>query len=216
MGFQKGTSDMEIISSVENIRGRIRITFESGWKVWLHKNQNPGFPLQAGVTVDRNSFMRYITSRQYPAALNKAVAMLAARACSRKEIESRLLRGKYDQQVIDSVLNKLDQNNLINDMDFSRQWVQSRMKKYGPGKIRQELKRKGVDEDTVQKSLEMCSEENQMVSAVCLASAGIRTQSSPYDRRKLFSKITSMLVRRGYSWDIAVRAFNEAAEKEGI
>ena len=51
---------MEIIRSVETIRGKIRISFESGWQVWLRRNEDPGFPLAEGTAVDRESFLAYI------------------------------------------------------------------------------------------------------------------------------------------------------------
>ena len=138
---------MEIIRSVETIRGKIRITFESSWQVWLRRNEDPGFPLTEGTAVDRESFLAYIRIHQYPPALDHAVRMLAERSCSRREIERKLTLARFDPDVTDLVLFKLEKENLLNDREFAMQWVHSRSQKYGASRIRQELRTKGIDED---------------------------------------------------------------------
>lgn len=204
---------MEIIRSVDIQHGKIRIIFDSGWTVWLSEKWNPCFPLQEGTVVDPEEFRKFILLRQYPPALNKAVAMLAARPCSRNEIESRLLRNRYDREVIEMVLCKLDLNNLIDDREFSDQWVESRMKKYGSRRIRQELRQKGIEEDIVQESLEIISDEEEMKNAVLTAAKKIRSSCNRNQPEKLFTQVIGMLLRRGYSRDTAVKAFYEAIKE---
>ena len=206
---------MEIIRSVETIRGKIRITFESSWQVWLRRNEDPGFPLTEGTAVDRESFLAYIRIHQYPPALDRAVRMLAERSCSRREIERKLTLARFDPDVTDLVLFKLEKVNLLNDREFAMQWVHSRSRKYGASRIRQELRTKGIDEDIASEILEDLSEEDQLRQAVALAVKKIRSLQPSCEEKKWKQRITSFLVRRGYSWDLALKAFEEAMRQIG-
>ena len=206
---------MEIIRSVETIRGKIRITFESGWQVWLRRNEDPGFPLTEGTAVDRESFLVYIRIHQYPPALDRAVRMLAERSCSRREIERKLTLARFDPDVTDLVLFKLEKENLLNDREFAVQWVHSRSRKYGASRIRQELRTKGIDGDIASEILEDLSEEEQLCQAVALAVKKIRSLQSSCEEKKWKQRITAFLIRRGYSWDLALKAFEEAMRRTG-
>ena len=210
MGLPKGAAGMEIIRSVETIRGKIRITFESSWQVWLRRNEDPGFPLTEGTEVDRESFLSYIRIHQYPPALDRAVRMLAERSCSRREIERKLTLARFDPDVTDLVLFKLESENLLNDRDFAIQWVHSRSRKYGASRIRQELRTKGIDEETASEILGDLSEEDQLRQAVVLAVKKIRSLQSSCEEKKWKQRTMAFLVRRGYSWDLAQKAFEEA------
>ncbi len=206
---------MEVIRNVDFIRGKLKISFESGWEVWLNRNTMLPFPAAEGTEVDRESFERFILLQQYPQALEKAVSLLAERARSRKEIEDRLHFAHYDREVISLILYKLEKENLLDDQEFSRQWVQSRVKKYGSARITRELQMKGLDRETAESALEEYSEEDELRSAALLAEKKIRSMRSETDRKVLFRRVTGMLVRRGYSWEIARKAFDLVSGSEG-
>lgn len=207
---------MEIIQRIEYNHGYAQIAFESGWKVWLKKSAVTHITLLEGMRINRQEFEKFILFHQYPGALEKAVALLAERARSRKEIEERLQRTHYDPEVISLVICKLDKEGLLDDLDFAEQWVQSRMKKYGAQRIAQELHRKGIDSETVSKAMKACSEEEQLENALLLAERKIRSMKNITDKRILCQKVAGMLVRRGYTWETAKKAFESAADAENI
>ena len=205
---------MEIIQCVENDRGKIRIVFESGWKVWLNRNDSPGFPLTEGTQVDRTEFEKYILLHQYPSALDRAVRMLAERPCSKREIETRLTRARFSNEVTELVLYKLEKEKLLNDRDFAEQWTLSRSRKYGYARIRQELLIKGIDAETAESVLDSLSEDDQMENAVSFAARKIRSMSGTCETAKVKQRTAAALVRRGFSWDIALKAYEKAACEE--
>ena len=152
----------------------------------------------------------------YPAALDLAVRLLAERPRSRKEISDRLASARFDEEVIGLVLYKLEKENLLNDRDFAMQWVQSRSLKYGPSRISRELHMKGVDQETVSEALENLSETEQLQHATDFAAKKFRTQHSGDDIKKLKQRVTAALVRRGYSWNITIKACHNALLQEEI
>lgn len=146
----------------------------------------------------------------YPAALDRAVRMLAERSRSKKEIADRLASAGFDEEVIGLVIFKLEKENLLDDRDFAEQWVLSRGKKYGSVRISRELHAKGIDRDVASSALETLSVEEQLEHASAFAAKKIRSQHSASDKMKLKQRVVAALIRRGYSWDIAVRAYESA------
>jgi regulatory protein len=205
---------MEIIKNAEVIRGKTKIVFESGWTVWLDRRWMPGFSLDPGTAVERADFEKFLLLHQYPSALNDAVTLLAVRNRSRLEIRQSLLRRKYDHAVIEMVLFKLEKEKLMNDEEFSAQWVQARMSKYGPIRIARELRMKGIDRDMTGSAIqEVLTEDQELENAVLLAMKKLRTEKTDAEEIKRLQRITSFLVRRGYSWEIARKAYEMALER---
>ena len=203
---------MEVIRSVDTIRNKTRITFESGWQVWVLNHQKLPFPLSEGTEVDRATFEKTILLMQYPSALDRAVAMLARRPHSKGEISRKLESAHFDNEVIGLVLYKLEKEKLLNDLDFARQWVESRMRKYGVNRIRQELRIKDISPDIIDAVLETATEEEQLQQAAAFVRRKLKTFRASDDQRKIFRNTVAALVRRGFSWETSRKAFRMVSD----
>ena len=78
---------------------------------------------------------------------NKALDIVSRREHSEKEIKNKLLE-KFDApEIIEQVVLKLIENNLINDVRFAEMYVLVRKRKgFGPKKIQFELMARGIDD----------------------------------------------------------------------
>jgi len=78
---------------------------------------------------------------------NKALDLLARREHSRAELRNKLLhRFRNEEQSIDSILDKLENENLLSDQRFTEMYIRGRVaKSIGPIRIISELRQKGVD-----------------------------------------------------------------------
>ncbi|MBR5961271.1 MAG: regulatory protein RecX [Clostridia bacterium] len=191
---------------------QVTVILESGEKYWLRNEDLAGTGFYAGAEMPADSFYRWLRVRQYPRALNQAVAMLARRPCSKGEISSRLTRNRYASDVIELVLYKLQKEKLLDDRDFCNQWIQYRLNRgYGPAFIRRELRMKGVDEEIILSALESLDEEDGMEKAEALARKAWNRRKPDEDLQKSRQKVIGFLVRKGYSWD-AAKAACKAAE----
>ncbi len=202
---------MAIISKVEKIKSKYMIQLDSGIKYWLSQSSYEERPFSADAEVDEEEFKHWILLQQFRPALEKAVAMLAMRACSKAEIKIRLKRNGYAVETIEMVIYKLEKEQLLDDADFARQWVSSRSAKYGSKRIAQELRMKGISSEEIQDILEEIPEEKQLEQAVSLAKKYILRIKD--DSAKGIQKTLAMLVRRGYPWDIASHACSKAVRE---
>lgn len=205
---------MVTILEISPVRSLFCLLLDSGEKIWLRKADMQSFPFSAGAEIDEKEFYQFVTLCQYPRALNQAVAMLARRACSTGEIRHKLVSGRYIPDVADLVLYKLEKEKLVNDRDFCEQWIRYRMDcRYGPRRILQELKAKGIPEDMAEEVLASFDPESSDNSAAALALKSWKRVKPGEDRRKSRQKVIASLVRRGFDWDTA-RSASDAAEKQ--
>lgn len=204
---------MDIITSIKKERGKLRIVFNEDSEVLVPISLFRERPLSVGDAIDLEEYDQWLLLRQYRHALDRAVAFLAGRARSRREMEDRLLRSGYRPCTVEMVLFKLEKEGLLDDADFARQWVEARTaRRMGRGRIAQELRRKGVSAQEAEEALEALSEEDQLESAIRLVEKTLSRVSTGEDPRKTAARITAMLARRGYGYDVAREAISRVME----
>ena len=82
----------------------------------------------------------------------RAVAYLARREHSRAELAKKL-SAHGTQEEIDSVLNSLQDAKLLSDQRFAAAFIRSRAERFGAGRLRQELRQRGVEDSLVEQEL---------------------------------------------------------------
>lgn len=205
---------MVMIEEMTPLRTGIQIRLDSGKTVRLTRKDAEEGGFREGMTLPAADFDQFVRLHQYPRALNQAVAMLARRPCSRHEIEARLRRTRYEEEIVELVLYKLEKERLLNDTEFADSWVQYRASgRYGGRRILQELKQKGVPDDIAREAVGKMEESAALENAVHLAVKALRRSRPGEDRRAVRNRVLAALVRRGYGWDTAAKAYEIAMER---
>ena len=203
---------MDVITAIRRERGKMRITIDDATEVLVPLLLFRERPLSEGQPLNLEEYDQWLMVRQYRHALDKAVAALAARACSRKEIEGKLLRIGYRPCTVEMVLYKLEREHLLDDADFARQWVEARCKKLGRRRIAQELRQKGISAEQTDEALKQVDEEEQLACAASLAAKALGRAKSGEDPRKTAQRIIAAIVRRGYGYDVARKALQHVMD----
>ena len=206
---------MEQVTEVRLLRGSyVRISLQNGIKYYLLRKVYQERPVQTGDNIDEKEFAWWVLKHQYRPALNQAVSMLAQRACSKGEIQRKLSLKGYSKETIEMVLLKLEKTGCLDDQDFAKQWTEHRSaQKYGPRRISQELKNKGIPAEEADAVMQCYSEERMLDNALQLARKGIKNRKEKDDLRRSCQKIMTGIVRRGYSWEVAKQALNRALKE---
>lgn len=143
--------------------------------------------------------------------MERMYALFERRQRSEKEVRdySRIknfeLRAKDKEEIgdlaIELVIKKLKQKNLLNDKEFAKAWVESRSKKYGVNKIRQELYKKGIDRDTIEEVIggDRMGNSEQIVQEL-LEKKSKRWKNLPFLEFK--KKASEFLLRRGFDYKV--------------
>lgn len=206
---------MDVITAIKKERGKYRVTVSDSVDVLVPLALMRERPLKEGQPINLEEYDNWLMVRQYRFALDRAVGYLAVRARSTREIEHKLLQAGYRPCTVEMVIYKLQRENLLDDADFARQWVESRQAhKLGRTRIAQELRRKGVSQEEAEEALSAIDDDDQLAGAIALAEKAAARIKPGEDQRKVASRITGMLARRGYSWDIAKQAIQQVLSDE--
>ncbi|MCW9014586.1 MAG: recombination regulator RecX [Gammaproteobacteria bacterium] len=89
-----------------------------------------------------------------------AVAMLARREHSVFEVKRKLRQKNFEDAEIDSIIEQLQANNLLSEERFTESYINMRKRRgYGPLRIAQELKERGIETDLYEPFLDRTNQE---------------------------------------------------------
>ncbi len=144
--------------------------------------------------------------------------LLTARARTRAELEGRLAKRGYPDDVSAGVLDRLAAVGLVDDVGFAEQWVHSRRVNAGKGKraLAAELHTKGVDDEVITAVLGGIKPAAERGRAEQLVRAKLRREILDDDGARVSRRLVAMLARRGYDQTLAydVVSTELAAERE--
>lgn len=138
----------------------------------------------------------------------RAVAYLARREHSRAELAKKLA-AYGEQEEIESVLNSLQEAKLLSDQRFAAAFVRSRAERFGAGRLRQELRQRGVEDNLVEQELGAGDMASEIERARVVWQK--KFDGQPLDARE-WAKQARFLQGRGFSGDVIRRVLKEADE----
>ncbi|MBP2331045.1 regulatory protein [Kibdelosporangium banguiense] len=138
------------------------------------------------------------------------MTLLTARPRTRSELKKALLKKELSEEVAEQVLGRLDDVGLIDDAAFAEMWVRSRHTYQGMGRkaLSIELRRRGVDNDTVAEAVAAVDEEAEEERARQLVRKKLPSMSSA-DQQAKIRRLVGMLARKGYSQGLAYRVVKD-------
>ena len=136
-------------------------------------------------------------------AFARALRYLGYRARSVAEVRNYLrLRGGTDA-VVDATIDKLRGFNVIDDETFARNWALSRAQSqgYGPRRIEQELKTKGVVDSVIRAVVkELFDQEDEENRARKILEKNFSGEN--FQEPRTLRRAVAFLQRRGYSANV--------------
>jgi regulatory protein len=137
-------------------------------------------------------------------AKNTAYRYLTIRPRSRVEVERKLQDREFPPAIVSAVIDHLMKLGYLNDEQFARQWVASRVRSRGFGRHRleQELRSKGVGRDTIKETLSALFEdapEEEVARKEADKKLRTLTRFEPEVRRR---RLAGFLERKGFSSEI--------------
>lgn len=204
---------METVADIKKIQGSVLILMENGETLRVPGSLYRERPVRKGQAFDPDAYRQYIALRGGAHALDSAVRLLALCDRTEFEIRDRLTRAGYPEACVRKVIEKLYAEELLDDAAYASAYARSRRGKYGRGRLRQELARRGVDRETARAAVDQLSDEDQLADAVRLTGKYLSRTHGDMDR-KLYQRTLAMLARHGYDADIARKALETIARGE--
>jgi regulatory protein len=146
-------------------------------------------------------------------AWNYVLWLLGRQAYTAQQVKEKLVRKEVAPDIIQQVMEKLADYRFLDDARYAEQYIQSRQRHKGKLALKQELRRKGVDEKLVEGALGELDDEGQLSHATALLQKQLlRLQTG--DERKRYGKAYAFLARKGFTSDIIRGVLENVSLKE--
>jgi regulatory protein len=145
----------------------------------------------------------------------RALGLLAVRARSRRELETRLGQAGFEPDEVADVLERLERVGLVDDEAFARQVAQHRfnVKHEGSRSVSGQLRAKGVSASLIEAVIEESGQGEEERAQALAETRASRLQG--LEPAKAFNRLSGLLMRRGYSPEVARRAARRALDLVG-
>ena len=143
------------------------------------------------------------------------VRLLSVRARSRTELRQAMVRKKFEEEVAELVLGRLDRAGLIDDEAFAHEWVTSRHNHKGLSRraLASELRRKGVDDSVAAQATATVGDDSELEHARDLVRRKLSSVARVDYTTKL-RRLVGVLARKGYSEGMALRVVREELSRD--
>ena len=154
---------------------------------------------------------------------NFALRFLSYRPRSEKEVRDRL-KIKYKKSnlkdlklIIDRVIERLKKHKFINDEEFAKWWIESRLR-FKPRSLRLiklELKQKGIDSETINKII---NDKGLMINDLEQAKKLVEkriVRLKGLDKQKVYEKLGRFLASKGFNWDTIKKTIDPIKSQDG-
>jgi regulatory protein len=167
--------------------------------------------LHRGQELNEDEIERLRTRDEVRSALDRAMRFLAYRPRSAAEVSRYLREKEVSEAAQHSVLQRLRELELVDDVAFAQWWVENRLQHQPRGAIalRSELSARGVPSEVIEEAISDLDEEG-VASGLAVRRAH---RYEGLDRRTFDKRLGGYLRRRGFSYEAVRGALNDAWDR---
>lgn len=185
--------------------GRFVVSVDGAPHVTLSVGALADLGLHVGLALSSALAARVEQSAGAQTAYDHALALLAARARSERELRQRLARKGDAPEAIDEAVGRLRADGLLDEAEFARQFARVRLTGQGASRrrVQQELARRGVERGIADAAIaaildEEGTDQTELIEAVARKKARTLAGVDRLSRRR---RLYAFLARRGYAPD---------------
>lgn len=184
--------------------GRLTVSLDGGEDIRTTLAAVTDRRLFVGQELDDAALEEFRQASARALARERAMEYLAVRPMSCAELKTKLIQKGESEETAEYCVQWLIDNALIDDAAYAAAVTRHYAAKgYGEGRIRTELRRRGIDRELWDEALDSMPESGDKLER--FISSRLK---DPHDREQI-RKIGAALFRRGYSWDEIRRALKE-------
>ena len=197
---------------------RVSVFLDEEFAFGLHKDLVVKHRLRVGQTLSPEDIREIETDEEYVDAKQKAFDYLAYKPRTETEVRRKLRKKDISSSVIEDVIARLYELEYIDDESYAHDYAHNRFssKKYGPVRIRRELKERGVDRHLADAAVdELFAEVDATAAAWEHAEKRWPRLADEDDPRRRRQKMYRYLRRRGFTSD-TIRPILDELEQSGV
>lgn len=199
---------IEEVRKSERKKGRFLVRLEDGNILRVTEEELLRFGLRAGLELDGEAMEAVAASVRASSAKTAAANMIGSRALSKRELTRRLVKKGNEEADAQAAADWLEDIGALDDAGYAAALVRHYGGKgYGPARVREELRRRGVDRELWDEALEEMPEAAEILDA--LIRKKCRGELSDPKEKK---RVSDGLLRRGFGWSDVKAAMGRYTE----
>jgi len=196
------------IKRSERKKDRILVKLDSGDLLRVTEEELLRFGLRAGMELDEEQIGALQSAAKTSSAKTVAANMIGSRALSKQELQRRLVRKGVEGSDARDAADWLEDIGAVDDAAYAAAIVRDYGRRgYGPARVREELRRRGVPRELWDEALEEMPESSDILDALIRK----KCRGDLSDPKEI-KRVSDGLLRRGFSWGEVKAALSRYAE----
>ena len=197
------------IENSKHVQERVLVFLEEGDPLRITGHELLQFGLYPGMDLSPRLVVQLQAAGQRSESRVKAARLASGRMMSRKELTDKLSRKGIDPDTAEETADWLESLGAVDDVAYAgviaRHYAASG---YGPGRVRQELQKRGVSRELWDDALSQLPDSADAIDRFLQKKLSGRTPD-----RATLKKLSDALLRRGFSWSDIRPALNRLGEE---
>lgn len=158
--------------------------------------------LTVGRPLSQEDIIRLKEKDEYETALNRALRFLGFRARTQQEMQTYLNKKGYEPSLVESVIARLKEERLIDDLVFAQNWLDNRqrLRPRSQSLMKLELRQKGVSESEIEQAFQVSDLDDFELALD--AGKKLNRRYQMLDKPEYDRKLGAALQRRGFSYGV--------------
>jgi regulatory protein len=163
--------------------------------------------LRVGEVLSDEKIAELQSQDSYEVAFQSALRLISFRERSAAEVRRKLAEKGFSEPVVDHTLERLREDNLLDDARFAQAWVENRatFRPRGHRVLALELRQKGVAEEEINQALSEAAGEDTLAYQ---AAAKVVRRYAGLEREDFRNKLYAYLARRGFNYEAIKQTVN--------
>ena len=204
---------IEEIKPSQRKKGRFLVTLDGGVLLRVTEEELLRFGLRPDMELDDGTLEALRASARTSSAKAQAANIIGSRPLSKRELTKRLVKKGNEETDARAAADWLEELGAVDDEDYAAALVRHYgARGYGPQRLREELRRRGVPRELWDAALEELPDSGETLDA--LIQKRCRGDLTDPKERK---RVCDALLRRGFSWSqvkAAMGRYTDLLEEE--
>ncbi|WP_057809808.1 recombination regulator RecX [Furfurilactobacillus siliginis] len=183
--------------------GRYNVYLDGKYAFPISESVMIKFQIFKGMEIDQKLQEQIIAADDVARAYNRALDYLSGQLRSEREVEEKLASLEIEPGVITDTLQRLRDLRLVDDQAYANAYVRTirNTSDKGPIVIRQNLRRKGIGENLIDRALEEFAGDEQVENGVTVANKLAKHYArKPFSTQK--QKVIQGLMTKGFTREV--------------
>ncbi|WNS44860.1 RecX family transcriptional regulator [Paenibacillus sp. MMS20-IR301] len=205
-----------VITRVERLKkSNYRYVIHFGtYNMTVHEDVMIKYRMISGSSFKKADLEEIVAADERQRAYVEGLRYLERKPRTAQEMARRLREKEIGETVISEVLHRLQEERLLDDPLYAKQWAEQRIMNQRKGKmwIRQELREKGIDKSLIAEALDEISPEQELESALLTGRKKWNmVRGEVQDKRQ---KTGAFLMRRGFPGEMVRQVLQILRQEE--